>query len=255
MASSLAYPFSPGGPPSHTGGSGAVGTLATSASTFIITTATFPWHLFLKWLAFCSGVAVRSLYSLGVPPPEGLISADKLTELTSILNHMHSREDLYRRAIRELQDELDAKDSDRKKALRKLKSTKDEINQLTGKLTHLQAAYESNEANVAASLHSGRTPTPATRSAPTAAVAAGISVHATVAAAAASVWWFSQTDHAALQWKLVFAMFFPLLWVYVSWMAGDRRRRAGPPLLLLTMTWFLIGFACALTLGGGPVLL
>jgi hypothetical protein len=191
---------------------------------------------------------------------------------------MHSREDLYRRAIRELQEELDTKDSDRKKALKKLRSTKNEIEVLTERLTELQAAYhatitggrhqEEEEEYNGAGGHYRRHSSLSTGSKSVS--IARVGVHVTILSAAFAVWWFSQTDHAALHWKLVFSMFFPLLWAYVSWMAVKESTRSGghntstsstaaaervvyrkkeSPLLMLCAAWFLVGFAVALSLG------
>jgi len=115
---------------------------------------------------------------------------------------MHAREDLYRRAIRELQDDLDTKDSDRKRALRKLKATKEEISQLTGRMTVLQQEFQSNATSrdsAGAGAHRSK-----------AATGTHLLVHGTVGLAIASVWWFAQSEHAALQWKLIFSMFFPV---------------------------------------------
>jgi hypothetical protein len=262
MPSSMSYPTSS---PGHHHGTTTLSSshgLTTTAMNALLSTATLPWHVFLKWLSWCCGIAVRSTTSLGAPPPRGYLPADKLKELTSIVNHMHTREDLYRRAIRELQEELDTKDSDRKKALKKLRSTKNEIEVLTERLTDLQAAYQ---ASITDNINGGHhdqdadddyqhtgafsTSSPRIHS---------VGVHATMISAAGAVWFFSQTDHAALHWKLVFSMFFPLLWAYVSWTAtGEKyssrnnkhRIRREPPLLMLCASWFLIGFAVALSLG------
>lgn len=129
----------------------------------------------------------------------------QLRELNSIVDHMHAREDLYRRAIRELQDELDAKDSDRKRALKKLKSTKEEISQLTDRLSTLQQEYHSSAAVAAASRGQGG------GAAPSGSMhGARLAVHGTFVIVVASVWWFCQKEHPALAWKLVFSMFFPV---------------------------------------------
>ena len=136
----------------------------------------------------------------------------QLAELNSIVNHMHAREDLYRRAIREMQEELESKDSDRKKAIRKLRANKAELSQLTDSLQELQLAYQEGLAGrndlgseeskpkkaPQTKLRSGRLPH-----------VAGL-VHATFACLALVIWWFSQKDHASLHWKLVFSCFFPV---------------------------------------------
>ena len=250
---------------SHAHGTTALTGITSTAMTAVLSTATLPWHVFLRWLSWCCGIAVRSTTSLGAPPPKGYLPADKLKELTSIVNHMHTREDLYRRAIRELQEELDAKDSDRKKALRKLKSTKTEIEVLNERLTALQAAYQATVTTTAGHADSDdvygagdhqNTNQGFEYKNSTSSSIGSIGVHLTVLSAAAAVWWFSQLDHAALHWKLVFSMFFPLLWAYVSWMAAKesssgsgRSRRKEVPLLMLCAAWFLVGFAVALSLG------
>lgn len=248
MTSSLGYPFGPPGSEAPSAPRSLVA-LTSSALGVALGAASLPWRLALGWLAWASGLMLRVLSSLGAPPPAGFLpavrAAQQLRELNSIVDHMHSREDLYRRAIRELQEDLDAKDSDRRKALRKLRTTRDEINALGERLAEAQAAYGASAAAVGDDGGgSGALP------------GRGLGVHATVVAATAAVWAFSQSDHAALHWKLVFTMFFPLLWVYVSWLAaaagGGGGGSARPPLLLLGGAWFLVGFATALTLGGGP---
>ena len=239
MPSSLGYPFPPVGGSSHHP-TGALSSLASSTVAVLLSTAIFPWNCFLRWLSWCSGLAVRSVTTLGAPPPKGFIPASKLQELNSIVNHMHTREDLYRRAIRELQEELDAKDTDRKKALKKLRATKEEIALLSDQLAELQSVYEGTSNGGGG--HGGS-------SSELAVVGSSFLVHGTMLATSTAVWWFSQVDHAALHWKLVFSFFFPLLWLYVSRITGGGGgNRGGPPLLLLASAWFLGGFAIALTL-------
>ena len=236
-----------------------------------------PWHFFLRWLSWCCGVAVRSTTSLGAPPPSGYISthraAHQLKELTSILDHMHAREDVYRRAIRELQEELDMKNGDRRKALKKLKITKDEIASLTEQLEHVQRAYELQEKDYihTPSQYDNNNDQYQYRHStiPSLYSSSSLQVHCTMILTALAVWWFSQGDnHAAVHWKLVFSLFFPLLWGYVSWMTSSSSSssswssaeglRAGGhpggkgtrvPMVLLACAWFLIGFCVALTMG------
>lgn len=165
--------------------------------------AALPWHIVLSWVSWVSGFIILTLNSLGIPPRD-FIPASKLRELHSIVDHMHTREDLYRRAIRELQDEIDTKEGDRKKALRKLKATKDEISQLSLQLTELHHNFEAQQDYYQLSND------PSGSFKGTSTHQHAIIVHLTFAIMTSSLWWFCQADHAALQWKLVFSMYFPV---------------------------------------------
>lgn len=122
---------------------------------------------------------------------------------------MHSREDLYRRAIRELQEELESKDSDRKKAMRKLRANKAEISQLTDSLLELQRGYQESLADRAD--HGGKEQYNDHHRSKSGQLshAKGL-VHATFACLAVVIWRFSHGAHASLHWKLVFSCFFPV---------------------------------------------
>lgn len=197
-SSSLGYPFV--GPASSRKGTPLRATVSALFAT-LENVISFPWHSLLRWMSWIAAWVLHVLTSLGAAP-QGFIPASKLKELDSIVNHMHSREDLYRRAIRELQDELESKDSDRRKAIRKLKSNKEEIAQLTDQLMELQRAYnEGMSQDGVQRLDSSGIST---------ARQSSVVVHATFAVVAASLWWFSQGNHAALHWKLVFSLFFPV---------------------------------------------
>jgi hypothetical protein len=183
---------------------------------------------------------------------------------------MHTREDLYRRAVKELQEELETRDTDRKRALRKLRSTRNEIEVLTEKLTELQTAHQATISRGGAGKmnqeqYQDLDYSLSTNTSNSSMISVG--VHVTVLCSAGAVWWFSQTDHAALHWKLVLFMFFPLLFAYVSWLTavestrstssgsssvaahGSYNRKREAPLLMMCALWFLVGFAVALSLG------
>uniref|UniRef100_A0A1D1ZUS5 Uncharacterized protein n=1 Tax=Auxenochlorella protothecoides TaxID=3075 RepID=A0A1D1ZUS5_AUXPR len=81
-----------------------------------------PWRLLLAWASWWSGLLLSALSYLGATPT-GFLPYSKYQELGNIVEHMHSREDAFRTTIRELQDKLDANNQDKRKALRKLKST------------------------------------------------------------------------------------------------------------------------------------
>ena len=128
----------------------------------------------------------------------------QLKELTSVLKHMHEREDVYRRALKELHEQLDTKDMDRRKALKRLKSTKDEMEDLEERFDKLQqeALRHGNMLDSQGSAL-GYFASPAASRGP-------FVTHVTFLVLAAVVWWFSTSEHPSIQWKLVFAMFFPV---------------------------------------------
>lgn len=206
-SSSLGYPFAV---PASSKKGGLLRTTVSALFTTLETVIAFPWQLTLRWISWIAAWILHALTSLGATP-KGFIAASKLKELDSIVNHMHSREDLYRRAIRELQDELESKDSDRRKAIRKLKSNKEEIAQLTDQLMELQRAYNEGMAQHGADSRLEPSSFSDARQ-------SSVLVHATFAVVAAALWWFSQGNHAALHWKLVFTLFFP---VRVSQLPGS----------------------------------
>jgi hypothetical protein len=161
---------------------------------------------------------------------------------------MHSREDLYRRAIRELQEEVDAKERRTKAATRKLAATREEIAALNDRLAAQQERYIAGGAAAgpaAPSVDGGASD--AAAPAPPPAPLSRLALHATVAAAAAGLWWFCQEDHPAVHWKLVFSFSGPLIWYYLSWATS---RRAGPtPVPLMCGAWFLLGYVTAHGMG------
>ena len=171
-----------------------------------------------SWMQYYASVWLSWLIhflSMGGVQPRGYIPASKLTELNSMLDHLHAREDLYRKAIRELQEEIHAKDSDRKRAMRKLKTTKEEIAHLTESLSFLRREYE----------HGVGTPQIAgkdaeesdsilqTRHVPSHHMGGGyihVSTHISFMLLLVLVWMFSKLQCGALQWKIVLSVFFPV---------------------------------------------
>ncbi|KAK9917102.1 hypothetical protein WJX75_000891 [Coccomyxa subellipsoidea] len=66
---------------------------------------------------------MRFLILTGSPPAE-FYSRAKLREVMNVVEHLHQREDNYRRKIKELQEELEAQHRDKKRALVKLQKAK-----------------------------------------------------------------------------------------------------------------------------------
>ncbi|CAL8464882.1 g4417 [Coccomyxa elongata] len=66
---------------------------------------------------------MRFLILTGSPPAE-FYSRAKLKEVMNVVEHLHQREDNYRRKIKDLQEELEAQHRDKKKALAKLQKAR-----------------------------------------------------------------------------------------------------------------------------------
>lgn len=78
------------------------GIVSNTASKAIVAswrTVTLPWYLTLKWLSWCAAVIIQFFSLLGATP-QGYVPLPKVRELNSIIEHMHTREDLYRKTIR-----------------------------------------------------------------------------------------------------------------------------------------------------------
>lgn len=168
---------------------------------------------------------------------------------------MHRREDIYRKAIKELQDDIDAKNTDRRKAFRRLKHYKAELDTLTEQLTTLQREYAD-----AVGVDPSQEYTPGTNSSirenrytdfpssPRKNNNTSV-MHFSMGVTILSIWWFVQTEHPSILWKLLFAMFFPLLWLYVSWLMDSSRHER--PLFLLCASWFITGFVASQRVAAG----
>lgn len=219
----------------------------TSALTASWRTITLPYHLFLRWVSWTAALAIHFFSLLGAPP-QGYVSQSKLRELNSIIEHMHTREDVYRKTIKEMQDELESKDLDRKRALKKLKlvsGTKAELDALQQQLAELHDQADGGGGGYGGGAASG-----------VASAAAGVGqsgpgacglthldttvLHVTMAVLLALVLWFYRQECHAIQRKLVFAVLAPVVWAYASMVLS--KRPTGHPLLLYSAAWGLIGF-------------
>uniref|UniRef100_A0A1D1ZM49 Uncharacterized protein n=1 Tax=Auxenochlorella protothecoides TaxID=3075 RepID=A0A1D1ZM49_AUXPR len=185
-----------------------------------------PWRLLLAWASWWSGLLLSALSYLGATPT-GFLPYSKYQELGNIVEHMHSREDAFRTTIRELQDKLDANNQDKRKALRKLKSTLSELELTHQRLGEGGGPFDADARKQGPLL----TERPSSKS----------GLHISAAVLALAVWWFYSQDQPALQRKVVFSVLFPLAWAYVAAL-GSRR----PPITLLCCAcWFLTGFVAA----------
>lgn len=158
--------------------------------------------------------------------------------------------------VQELQESVDSKDSDKKKALKRLKHTKAEVELLQQQLGELQEEYFRSTGEAAERAAAMAAAAAAAGTAAAAPPAAGrhpspgmlvtsppsrVALHGTMALLCALVWWFYQQPSHALQRKLVLTILFPVLWSYLS-MLLSHRRMVSHPLLLYSVSWTLIGF-------------
>jgi len=173
--------------------------------------------------------------------PKGYIKASKLTEMNKIIEHLHAQGDLYRKAIRELKEDIETKDTDRKKALKKLKHTKEEINVLSENLTLLRKQYEKDNVESEKDEYDG--------------VAHGhfqrvmlTTIHGSFLLTIFVMLSFSRSDYdRVLEWKIVMSIFFPIVWMYSSYVMFQQKRQSLWHILLLCSIWGVIGFmSCAL---------
>jgi hypothetical protein len=193
--------------------------------------------LFLSWMLYIASV-------VGVRPV-GYMKASKVHELNRIIEHLYAQGDLYRKAIRELKEDLDAKDTDRRRALKKLKHTKEEIAVLSESLSMLRRQYEKDsteheqlvfdakkkEAKEGGGHDQYRTV-----------------VHVSFGLLALVFWLFSRTDTGVLEWKIVMSVFFPIIWMYFSQVVfgGYGHGMRSVHIVLLSSMWGMIGFIAAL---------
>lgn len=189
--------------------------------------------LFLDWLLYCT--SLMGIY------PKGYINASKLTEMNKIIEHLHAQGDLYRKAIRELKEDIETKDTDRKKALKKLKHTKEEINVLSENLTLLRKQYEKDNVESEKYECEGLSHGHFQRVMLT-------TIHGSFLLTIFVMLSFSRSDYdRVLEWKIVMSIFFPILWMYSSYVMFQQKRQSLWHILLLCSIWGVIGFmSCAL---------
>eukprot|EP00884_Botryococcus_braunii_P006869 jgi/Botrbrau1/16183/Bobra.0342s0001.1 len=85
-----------------------------------------PWNFFLFSLSTLTGIFLRFLVFTGASLPSGYADKDTLEKMQSVIEHMHSREDQYRRKIKEQQEQHEAlRCSNKKYSARVKKLTSD----------------------------------------------------------------------------------------------------------------------------------
>ncbi|KDD76217.1 hypothetical protein H632_c311p1 [Helicosporidium sp. ATCC 50920] len=182
---------------------------------------TSPWKVAVQVLSWCAGQVFLMLSFVGIMPV-GFLPRKKFTELSLVLEHMHSREDSYRAAIRDLQEELANTSGDRRRILRRLKQTTSEMGLLSQRL---EMAGDTKAEGELAALPGSR-----------------LGLHVSMAMMALAVWWFYTQEHAAVQRKLTFSILFPLVWLYTSALNAPSPVASG---CIYGACWFLIGFVSA----------
>lgn len=208
-----------------------------------VTALAAPWLLALRWMSWAAGLQLSFLSSLGVVPA-GFVPQSKASQQETVIAHMHLREDQYRQAIAELQEVVEAKEGDKKKALRCLKKTRLEVELLAEQLAQIQDMQDVQGAvggSKGGGVALGSSGGPAGGGLPMR------GVHASVALLSAASWWYYTQEFPPLQRKLVFTILSPLAWVYLTTLLSFKANPTGMTLMLCCV-WALLGFigGCAL---------
>ncbi len=183
--------------------------------------------------------------------PHGYIKVGKVVELQKVIDHLYSQVELYRGVVRELKDDVEAKESDRRKAISRLKSKKEELRLLNEKL------YEARDGEL------GGADEWEHRSAPQRGQATrGYFISLSFLACVTAVLMFHAyvPGGSVLEWKVVMSAGFPISWLYLGSLSGDRGSNgsdggmggAGGTLrtgILLASMWWLVGFLVGASLG------
>ncbi|KAK9843832.1 hypothetical protein WJX81_008298 [Elliptochloris bilobata] len=177
----------------------------------------FPYNVFVYCLSCLAALLLRFLVVAGAPPSEYANKA-KLREVMSVVEHMHQREDAYRRKIKELQEEAEIRHRDKRKALVKLQKAR--------------VAMEAMQAQVARGGGgggvSGRAPS-------------RLAMHASLLLTTlCALWFFKHESVSSISRKIVSSVMFPV-WLAWAWSLSSR----APPSLgigLYCCAWFVLGF-------------
>jgi hypothetical protein len=181
--------------------------------------------------------------------PHGYTRDSKVEELQHVIQHLSSQADLYRTAMRELKDDLELTKSDRKSALKRLKSTKEEIQLLSEKLyvSGLGDSCYGEKLGGIATEESGRLGNSGQIGSP---MIPPIAMQFSCVFCITSLVLCSNygISLSVLEWKVVMAVGFPVVWLYLTSESSSRSRteQGGTggmkTMLLLCGMWWLVGF-------------
>ena len=174
--------------------------------------------------------------------PAGYIRLGRVQELQKVIDHLNAQVELYRGVVRELKDDLSQTNSDRKMALKRLKTTKEEIKELNERLYAGNAVLGDGEGREGRDGREGREG----REGGDSTTAHGESyarhlVSASFLAVVTAVVLFHGWGRGSVfEWKVVMSVGFPLAfhWVYVG---GDGMGVVRRGVMLMGM-WWLLGF-------------
>lgn len=161
--------------------------------------------------------------------PAGYIRVGKVVELQKVIDHLHAQVELYRGVVRELKDDMSQKESDRKMALKRLKTTKEEIKVLNEKLyAGEEEAHDREGASVI-------------RESSQSQHLVGFSFLVVVSAV---VLFQAYVVGSVFEWKVVMSVGFPLVWMYFQQGGGVENggRGGSKGSVLLCGMWWLVGF-------------
>ncbi|KAK9805057.1 hypothetical protein WJX73_008678 [Symbiochloris irregularis] len=160
------------------------------------------------WLSSLATFLLRGFVFLGAPPAE-YRNNGKLREAMHTVDHMAQREDVFRKRIRELEAESEARLKDKRKALTKLHKARAEL-------------QESQHTEGLTPVDSGALPISPLPDDPT---PWKVQVSFFVAAVLPVLWFWSQAETPALSRKVVSCILFPEILMYI-WKYFSKPTRA-----------------------------
>lgn len=185
--------------------------------------AVVPLSLLQYWLSAAATLVLRLFVLVGAPPREYRRN-EKLREAMSTVDHLSHREEVFRKKIKELQDESEARLKDKRKALTKLHKARAELSDLQG-----GSKMESH-----GSLDLEVSPLPEDPS------DWRVQLSFFAAAVLPVLWFWGQAETPAISRKVVSCILFPEVLMYV-WKYFSRPTRAYDTSIHCGC-WFLAGF-------------
>ncbi|KAK9825287.1 hypothetical protein WJX74_006360 [Apatococcus lobatus] len=216
----------------------------------------------------CLTLFLRLLVFLGISTP-GFVSREQAKQLESQHQDLIKSQDQFRQRIEELQEEVDARNRERQRALRKLSKVKVELaaaqagnmpagpssNHGSGSLKRHGSSkspvengrygehegYEGTEVEELTREPNADLPTVGIHKSPDSlAGLSQIGLHVSAALAIGSLIWLTQQDLPALEKKVAQCLMFPFGWFYITNLTAQTLRANS---LLICGSWFFIGFA------------